>query len=565
MNNTFEEHISAATVMVENQQFEEAIKQYQHALELAQYTGQKIDIHNYLGRLHGSLGNRSQSIQHFEDSLNLHESVAQEEAPELQANKAVVLNNLGALYANEDLQKTIQFHKAALQLIQGLYEQNQELFTEYLGNTHYSLGGAYFLQNDFYQANKSYQQVVDIYSVYEKEQPERARPLLAITYFQLGGIASEQDKAENARTYYHKALYLYEKLMENHPDEFRPYLASVLNNLGVINRLEGYLTEAKKNYEKTIQEYEILAQRDPVTFLPYYATSLNSLGNVYADSWTPEDDIFAGNRGFLSGFGLFTNETDSKDDEDMVKAEKYYQRALDIYNQLADQEPETYTHYVATTLHNLGVLYDENKAFDKAEGFYQQALNLRKKLAEREPQAFDFDVASTQMNLVTMYQTQMEKNVDLSLKAKAVDLLENSKQRLDKYIQDEVPTAIENMRGDIAYFTKYFANVKEADLVSNDLKVKADLLNDDALSTLDMEKRLAIYANILDLYREANTTFPDHKELTKYYLDYCADTAETAISAGNLDFAKAVIDQGLAVSEHDKVLLDLLAKASSCY
>ena len=29
MNNTFEEHISAATVMVENQQFEEAIKQYQ--------------------------------------------------------------------------------------------------------------------------------------------------------------------------------------------------------------------------------------------------------------------------------------------------------------------------------------------------------------------------------------------------------------------------------------------------------------------------------------------------------------------------------------------------------
>ena len=48
------------------------------------------------------------------------------------------------------------------------------------------------------------------------------------------------------------------------------------------------------------------------------------------------------------------------------KAVDYYQQAVKIYNELADQEPDTYTHYVATALHNLGVLYDEKKDYPNA-------------------------------------------------------------------------------------------------------------------------------------------------------------------------------------------------------
>lgn len=565
MNNTFEEHLQAANVLVNDQQYEEAIEQFQNALELAPYSGQKIDIHNYLGRLYSSLGNKEGALSNFQASLDLHNALVDNDIPGLLANKAVVLNNLGTLFADEDLDQTIAYHKQALEIIQNLYEKEGESYIEYLGNTQYSLGGAYFLKGDFYQANKAYKQLVSLYSEYEKSHPDQARPLLAITYFQLGGIASEQDKVEDARSHYHKAQYLYEKLMDSHPDEFRPYLASVLNNLGVINRLEGYLSEAKKNYERTIQEYELLAQIDPATFLPYYAVSLNSLGNVYADSWTPEDDIFAGNRGFLSGFGFFTSEETASEDEDMQKAERYYHQALDIYNQLADEAPDTYTHYVATTLHNLGVLFDENKDFEKAKDYYQQALQLRKKLVEHEPQAFEFDLCSTQMNLVTMYQSLMEKEIDISLKDTAKELLEDSQKRLEKYAGETVPKAIENMLGDIEYYTEYFAKVNEADLVSNDLKVKASLLNEDALSTLDREERLRFYQKILDLYQDAYAKYPDHPELARYFVDYCAEAAEVAYEAGQFELAKAIIEQGLSVHEDDPVLFDLSAKVSSCF
>jgi tetratricopeptide (TPR) repeat protein len=528
MYNTYENWLLSARQLTEDGQYETAIEHYEGALASAQYTAQQIDVRNYLGRLYQITGATETAIQQFQASLTLHEQLPEEQIQKLSVNRAVVLNNLGTLFAGRDPQQTIEYHKAALQILEEQDQKTPDTYTEYLANTHYSLGGAYLLQSDVYQANQAYKKLIDLYTNQQTGIPPGIRPLLAITYFQLGSIASEQDKVQDARTFYHKATYLYEQLMERQPKAFLPYFASVQNNLGVINRLEGYLSEAKKNLQRTMAAYQELAQDDPENFLPYYANSLNSLGNIYADSWTPEDDIFSGNRGFLSGSGLFGSEEKPREEKDKEQAEAYYRQALDIFQQLADRAPDTYSHYVGTTYHNLGVLFDESKDFEQAEHYYREALGLRQKLAQLEPQAFDLDVCSTLLNLVTMYQTMMEQNVDISLRDTCLEWLPDIRKRLENYTGGSVPKAVENMKGDLDYFTQYFTQIQEIDLVNKDLKRKVEHLHEELLSTLDPEEKRYYYHKILALYQAALEEYPAQTEWTNAYNEYKQEAAGLA-------------------------------------
>lgn len=552
MRRTFDEHISVANVLLKDAQYEEAINHFAQALKLAPHTAQKIDILNLMGRVNAELGASDEATRFFEQSIDLHDGLDEALAQKLLANKAVVLNNLATLYANKDLPKAIQAHKDALMILRDISDAEPEKYKEHLANTIYSLAGAYFLKPDYFQARKLYEEVIRLYEELEPVKPHLAQPLMAMSYFQLGAIASEQNKIPESRNFYFKAKIWYEKLMEKHPNEYRPYLASVLNNLGVVNRIGGQLSDAKKNFKQTIQEYKILADQNPDTFLPYYAASLNSLGNIFADSWTPEDDLFS-DRGFLSGFGLLgidqvtvaTEEEKNITVKDVKEAESYYLKALEVYNHLADEHPETFTHYLATTLHNLGVLYDENKSFAQAEKYYKQALAIRQKLADKEPAAFDFDVCVTQMNLVTMYQTVMESKVDMTYKEPAEKLLADSIERLAKYEEKQMPPSIKNMLGDIEYFKAFFSDIEEVTLVLRDMDLKAAAIADDAVTVKDIEKRLERYEEIIDLYASAKEKFPNSKAVSERLSRTYTEMAWLALRAQSPALAQKNITKGL--------------------
>ncbi|MCB0644083.1 MAG: tetratricopeptide repeat protein, partial [Phaeodactylibacter sp.] len=456
--------------------FEAALAPYHLALVEAPSPAHRIDIHNLLGRLYTRLEQYPSATEHFQAALEGLDQLDEADRQALRPTQAAILNHLGKLSARTAIKAAIQYHRQALELIRSLHAEAPEAYRAHLANTLFALGDTYYRKSDFYQANKCYNELVELFSPLEAEAPDQAQPALAMAYFQLGAVAADQDKMPEARTRYHKALYIYKQLVERYPDHYRPLLASVLNNLAVVNRIQGYLTEAKQKYEETIEAYRRLSERDPA-FLPYHAASLNSLANVYADSWTPEDDIFAENRGFLSGLGtLLQDSNPAPETKDLEAAENYYQQALDIYRQLADREPDTYAHYVATVLHNLGVLYDENRAYDQAQTHYEQALFLRRQLVERQPQAFVFDLCSTQMNLVTLFQTMMEQRQDIRLKARSLDLLEDTRSRLALYDQDQLPPAIVNLLGDLDYFSNYFQHITEAELIAQKLKANSRVL-----------------------------------------------------------------------------------------
>lgn len=520
MEHKLNHHILAAEMQIQKQEFEKAIDSYLNALDEVSGPEQKIDIYNNLAQLFARTGKSEEALNYYQLSLSAHNEVRDASLITLKLNRAGIYNNMGALLGANKFIEAINHHNQALAIIRELYEVHPEEFIHHLMNTIYTLAGIYYRSGDLYHASKFFNEVIEKYKPYEDQFPTQVKPMLASTYFQLGLVRSDQDKDEDARTLYHKSKYLYEKLTEEDPDTFRPYLASVYNNLAVVDRLIGYLSDSKNFYKKTVEQYGFLAEQEPQVYLPYYASSLNNTANVYADSWNPEDDVFSGDRGFLPGFGLFNSsaevgleKVDAISEEDFEEAVKHYKEALHAYQILANQEPEHYEHYCATTLHNLGVLYDENKLFDKAEHYYKEALAIRQKLARNEPHAFDLDVCITQMNMVTMYQTLMERAVDYSYKTKCLDLIKDTEDRLGKYELETLPESIQAMEGDLSYFKDYFNRITEADLVAIDLSVKADALNEEAYSTLDLEKRLSFQEQIQELYFNAMDRFPNNQAI----------------------------------------------------
>jgi tetratricopeptide (TPR) repeat protein len=76
-----------------------------------------------------------------------------------------------------------------------------------------------------------------------------------------------------------------------------------------------------------------------------------------------------------------------------------YQQALAIYRQLAQQQPQVYEPYLATTLNNLGNALRDLRRLEAAVEAYQQALAIYRQLAQQQPDVYEPDVAMTLNNL----------------------------------------------------------------------------------------------------------------------------------------------------------------------
>jgi len=85
------------------------------------------------------------------------------------------------------------------------------------------------------------------------------------------------------------------------------------------------------------------------------------------------------------------------------EAEEAFKEALQIYRHSAEKNPEAYLPKVAMTQNNLGILYRNVNKFKEAEEAYKEALQIRRQLAEKNPEAYLPKVATTQNNLGALY------------------------------------------------------------------------------------------------------------------------------------------------------------------
>jgi len=550
---TFNEDISTATIFVNEQNFEEAISHYKIALEKSDSPEQQIDVANAIGRLYLNLNKLEKAIDFFEKSLGFHHELPEEKAKTLRVNKAGVLNNLGVITLKQDVKKAVKYHQEALEIFKASNITEPNMYVFHLGNTHYSLAEAYYIKKDYFMAKKNFKEAVKIYESL-KDSPETTAVLKANAFYNLGNIYTDENNVHDARTNYLKSLKLFTSLTEENPKAYRAMVAATLNNLGVTAKSMYIFSDAIKYYEKALGHYEILIGQNRNNFLPFYAATLNSLGIIYTEQHEVKDDYDSGGLSGFSGFGILSVdnvvdvEKEQLEEDRKEKAVEYYQKAATIYNELSEKDPEAFTHYLATVLHNLGVLHDGKGNFKKADKYYNQALDIRKVLAEKHPEAFNLDVCVTLLNMVTMFQNLLETNVDISYKTKALEFLKEIETRISGY-SDERPV-VSSMKSDTLYFTHYFNRVNDEYLEVLEAMSKADVFSEEITATTIPSEKLKFQKQILNLLYGLYVNYPENERLQTELLNSYIDYSWLALRSNELSIAEKAIENGFKIDEN---------------
>jgi tetratricopeptide (TPR) repeat protein len=291
----------------------------------------------------------------------------------------------------------------------------------------------------------------------QKEAKIKQKKKEAIGNFMLKAqllIASlEFDRAE---VYYQKAVKADETNLEN-VIEFANYLTK-----------QRQFPRAQKLYEKALSvaknEYDV-------------AGTLNNLGTLYSDTNAHAQAREVYERALeiyeklardnpkaylpyvattLNNLGTLYSDTNAH-----AQAREVYERALEIYEKLARDNPKAYLPDVAMTLNNLGILYRNTNAHAQAREVYERALEIREKLAHENPKAYEIELSNTIIGTSKLYASLLEIKPEQSYKDKGLALAQRAVTILEKY--PDVYKA--NQYKEYAvYLRDYFENVSVENL-----------------------------------------------------------------------------------------------------
>ncbi|MFZ0314733.1 MAG: tetratricopeptide repeat protein [Candidatus Korobacteraceae bacterium] len=95
----------------------------------------------------------------------------------------------------------------------------------------------------------------------------------------------------------------------------------------------------------------------------------------------------------------------------MDEARRHNEAALEIYRQLAAQNPDVYLQYLAATLNNLGSVDRQQGRMEEARQHYEEGLKIDRQLAEQDPAKYLPNIAMTlnEYGFLAATQNRMEE------------------------------------------------------------------------------------------------------------------------------------------------------------
>jgi tetratricopeptide (TPR) repeat protein len=192
---------------------------------------------------------------------------------------------------------------------------------------YHSLGLLLFLKNDY---NRSLYWYYELVNLLKSDDPK-----FSDVYYSIGCVYQKLHDYKQALEYYNKALNIWTDIYgDNEPLQ----MAECLNNMGCIYEIEKFYSKALAYHQHA------LSIRNK--FQTDSGSTYNNIGNIYF--WLGEYDVALEN----------------------------YRYSFEIKSKsLASQDPS-----LATTLANIGLVYEKDKNFDEALKFYKQAAFLFEKI-----------------------------------------------------------------------------------------------------------------------------------------------------------------------------------------
>ena len=99
---------------------------------------------------------------------------------------------------------------------------------------------------------------------------------MAGTLNNLANLRSAKNEFQEAEKSYQESLEIRRKLAAVNPQTYLPDVAGTLNNLGLLQRAKNEFQEAEKSYQEALEIRRKLAQEHPDVYsIPYANTALN--------------------------------------------------------------------------------------------------------------------------------------------------------------------------------------------------------------------------------------------------------------------------------------------------
>lgn len=475
---TFEDYITEAEQLLQSNRPEEALLSFEGALKVVPTTLLKMQIGNTVARIKELTGARPEATAQFLEVLEVPES----EAPQIQEQRALSLNNLGRLSLPEHPKTAIGYFDQSIVIYTALCEVDSR-FQTHRAHSLMARGEAYYLRKKYWYSKKDYKAALELNRRHAKALDA---DMEALAHYQLGAIYTDEFNAYDAQSNYQKALDHYEAGAIENPRKYRPLVAACQNNLAVSHiQLEGY-DKAVVHYQKTLEAYQWLCQEKPETFLPYLAATYSSLGILYADKTNRYSEAL------LAGH-----------------------KAIVIYENLSETSPDKFRHYLATAYHNCGIYALETPQWKDASSDLLKALDLRKELTNRELEAFGADYCVTALNIMEFYQRKLEVDKDIQFRSKGLELLEEMEPVLTS-LPESPSTA--NMKNDFEFFDTYFNGIDAEEIQTLGILENIRLWDQEIDSTLDLKEKATYQRQILTGLEDFFKSFPDNKTLRKPFV-----------------------------------------------
>lgn len=252
---------------------------------------------------------------------------------------AGALNNIGVLADEQgEITKALEFYQKSLKIQEEIKDKKG------IASSLNNIGLIYKNQGDIPKALGFYHKSLKI----QEEIIDKVG--IATSLNNIGSIYENQGDIPKALEFFHKSLKIHEEIMN------KKGIAYSLINIGFIYQNQGDIPKALEYFYKSLKIQEEIMDKSGIAY------SLNNIGTVYKNQGDPlcnsykEDCLRAG----------------------QVKALEFYRKSLKILEEIMDKAG------IATSLINIGFIYQDQGDISKALEFYHKSLKIREEIMDKE-------------------------------------------------------------------------------------------------------------------------------------------------------------------------------------
>ncbi len=282
-----------------------------------------------------------------------------------------------------------------------------------------------YKQNHIDQAQKKYEQLLNLLKCLAKNNPNTYEPDIAITLNYIGRLFVKKHDYIEAEKYHKESFEIRKHLAKNNSESYESAFAETLNNMGILYKSKRDYTLAEKYYKESLEIRRRLAKNNPEVYEIEVAKTLNNIGVLHR----VKNDYFQSEQYYKESLEikrrlLNTNSNESNKlsysitlntlgflfvkKHEYTKAEQYYKESIEIRRQLAKNNPEAYEPDLAKILNYMGILYKCKRDYTLAEKYYKESLEIRRRLAKNNPDVYEISFTVTLNNLGNLYEKKYD-------------------------------------------------------------------------------------------------------------------------------------------------------------